>query len=124
MKFLLFFFSLVTSLNLFSQNSVTIMPKIEFSKETIYVKSTDITKDTLEVEFSVKNTGGSTLQIFEVKPSCGCTVVNFQSEIPSNTESTITLKISRPTPPFTKSVFVRSNDPERPDVILMVKSEI
>lgn len=122
MKTLLTLFLIMTSLNLFSQNQVSILPKIEFEQETITVKPIDI--DTLSIRFKTTNIGGQNLELINVKPSCGCTVVDFPKSIAPGETVWIMVKIANPHPPFTKSVTVDSNDPERPSVVLIVKSEI
>lgn len=105
-----------------AQKEVHFGPTIEFEKETFIVKP--INSDTLQVRFIVKNTGGQNLEIYSVKPSCGCTVVDFNSVIEPGKQDIIWVKIANPSPPFSKSVLVNSNDVKRPDVILYVKSEI
>ena len=105
-----------------SQKEVSFGPTIEFEKETFIVKP--INSDTLQVRFIVKNTGTQNLEIYSVKPSCGCTVVDFNSVIEPGKQDIIWVKIANPNPPFSKSVLVNSNDAKRPDVILYVKSEI
>jgi len=122
MKTLLTLFLIMTSLNLFSQNQVSILPKIEFEQETITVKPIDI--DTLSIRFKTTNIGGQNLDIINVKPSCGCTVVDFPKTIAPGETAWIMVKIANPNPPFTKSVMINSNDPERPNVVLIVKSEV
>jgi hypothetical protein len=105
-----------------AQKEVSFGPTIEFEKETFIVKP--INSDTLQVRFIVKNTGTQNLEIYSVKPSCGCTVVDFNSVIEPGKQDIIWVKIANPNPPFSKSVLVNSNDTKRPDVILYVKSEI
>lgn len=121
-KFLLTIALLFTTIITFSQNSVSVFPKIEFERETVVVKPLNV--DTLEVRFTAKNIGGSTLELTSVKPSCGCTVVDYPKTIGAGQQVYIMVKIANPTPPFTKSVLVNSNDPEHPDVVLYIKSEI
>lgn len=122
MKTLLTLFLIISGLNLFSQNIVSIDPKIEFEREVIMVKPINI--DTLSIRFKATNIGGQNLELINVKPSCGCTVVDFPKSIAPGETVWIMVKIANPTPPFSKSVMVNSNDPERPDVVLVVKSEI
>lgn len=44
-------------------------------------------------DFELKNTGGSALKIERVKPSCGCTTVNFDKIIAPGATGKITLKV-------------------------------
>jgi len=77
----------------------------------------------VEVSFTVRNTGGSPLKIEGVSTSCGCTRAEVKKEelLPGEeTELLVTfdpnLMEERLTGRIYRVVYVKSNDPERPEV--------
>ncbi len=79
----------------------------------------------LDLEFEVRNTGGEPLTL-EVKPTCGCTVVDFDQSIDPGGQGVIRAKVDTTefTGAITKSVLVVSNDPERPTLRLLARAEV
>lgn len=77
-------------------------------------------------EFIVGNEGSSPLQITEVKPSCGCTVADYDRTIAPG--STGSIRASLDTGSFkgaiAKSVKVFTNDPVNPQLQLVIKANI
>jgi len=72
----------------------------------------------------VKNSGGGTLQIAQIKSSCGCTAVDAsKSELWSGEECEITVTLSAPNTrgPGTESFVIKSNDPINPYTKVFVK---
>ncbi len=66
-------------------------------------------------DYVVFNRGKADLVIEDVKPSCGCTVANFDKVIPPGGKGKIQLVLDgkRVTGQFVKTAAVRSNDPIR-----------
>lgn len=73
----------------------------------------------------ISNAGNRVLEIREVKPSCGCTVVELDSESVAPGESTaLRVRLVPDRSPRTRaSVAVATNDPERPVQMLEVRTE-
>jgi hypothetical protein len=77
----------------------------------------------VEYAFVIKNTGKAPLQILEAKPGCGCTVAEFDKEIPPGGEGRI--RAAMDTTGFAygeqkKSINVRTNDEVEPSFILQL----
>lgn len=80
----------------------------------------------LEVKFEIVNEGTEKLVIKAVRPTCGCTVAEFDKEIAPNRAGWIRAKVDTTafTGPITKSILVMTNDPETPTVTLVVKANV
>lgn len=80
--------------------------------------------DELLWDFKVKNEGKSDLVIDQVKPSCGCTVANFDKTIKPGADGKISLKVETKnfSGPISKSATVTSNDPANPNLTLVLKA--
>jgi len=76
--------------------------------------------------YEVRNTGQAPLQITQVRPTCGCTVADYDREIPPGGTGKIRAEVetSSFSGPISKAVIVFSNDPINPQVNLVVKAEI
>ncbi len=79
----------------------------------------------LELTYDVKNEGGQPLNL-EVRPTCGCTVVDFDKTIAPGASGKVKAKIDTKefSGPITKSVLVVSNDPERPTLRLLARADV
>lgn len=79
----------------------------------------------LELTYDVHNQGGQPLTL-EVRPTCGCTVVDFDRTIAPGATGTVKAKIDTKefSGPITKSVLVVSNDPERPTLRLLARADV
>lgn len=77
-------------------------------------------------EFTVQNEGDQVLQITEVKPSCGCTVAEYDKTIQPGGTGRITAVVDTTNfkGPIAKSVKVFTNDPTNPRVNLVIKANI
>jgi hypothetical protein len=77
-------------------------------------------------EFKIRNAGSAPLAITEVRPSCGCTVAEFDSNIEPGEEGKIAATVD--TRNFkggiAKSVRVFTNDPENPQIDLVIKANV
>ncbi len=102
-------------------------PKISFDKESLSYGRV-VYGDTVTEAFIVKNVGNKPLVIDKLEASCGCTkAVKGSSEVPPGGQTTITASFD--TNGFRsgmkqKSVFVNSNDPERPVVKLTLTADV
>ena len=75
--------------------------------------------------FIVRNRGTADLVIEEVKPGCGCTAAKFDRVITPGKEGKIELVIdgSKVAGTFSKSTEVKTNDPDRPQVTLVMSGK-
>ena len=80
----------------------------------------------IKAAFDVRNTGQAPLEINQVRPTCGCTVVNFTRTIPPGGSGTINADVdtSAYTGPISKAVLVFTNDPATPQVNLVIKADV
>ena len=77
-------------------------------------------------EFTVKNTGGSPLVIERVAKSCGCTVANYDEEIPPGGEGKVAIRVRLKgfTGSVIKTATVFCNDPATNRVVLTIKGKV
>ncbi len=77
-------------------------------------------------DFEIKNQGTAPLEITEVRPACGCTIVDYDKVIqPGETGKIRTsVKTDNFTGAISKSIAVFTNDPENPKLQLVVKANI
>jgi hypothetical protein len=82
--------------------------------------------ETIEAVFEIANQGDQPLEITEVRPSCGCTVAEFDEVIQPGGTGKVTARVDTTSiiGPNAKSVTVFTNDPENPRIQLTVKSEV
>ena len=77
-------------------------------------------------EFVIRNAGDAPLEITEVKPSCGCTVTEFDAVIAPGARGRVTAVVK--TDAFgggiAKSVTVFTNDTDNPKINLVIKALI
>lgn len=81
----------------------------------------------LEHEFVVKNTGDEPLQITEVRPSCGCTVADYDSTIPAGASGRIKIKLKTaevPSGKSSKQITVGTNAEGAERVVLQVRMDL
>lgn len=73
--------------------------------------------------FVLRNTGGGPLRILEVDPDCDCTAARYDRVIPPGGQGEITLSIKPYSVlrQFKKETKVRVNDPERQEVVFVLK---
>jgi Protein of unknown function (DUF1573) len=83
-----------------------------------------------EVEFNFTNAGKRNLFIRQIKPSCGCTVIqsgDIQGRAFKPGESTMIIasfNSGANKGKVTKAIYVYSNDPNNPEVVLMLNAEV
>jgi hypothetical protein len=80
----------------------------------------------IDATFVIKNTGGSDLIITDARPGCGCTVASFDKLVKPGEEGKIVSHVDTKTfsGPISKSILVVSNDPDRPQINLIVKAVV
>jgi hypothetical protein len=95
--------------------------------EPSYDFGTADSSQTIEHTYIIKNEGDLTLEISNVKPSCGCTVANIseRSVAPgAETKVTARLALQGRSGQQHKSITVESNDPKQPQFILSLQGNI
>lgn len=102
-------------------------PRISFDKEILdYGKV--FYGDTVKEEFTVTNTGDETLIIEKLHASCGCTkAIKGSTDVPPKGSSKIFTAFDTNglrTGRKEKSIFVHSNDPQRPVVKLTLLADV
>ncbi|HBA85438.1 MAG TPA: hypothetical protein DCZ95_15230 [Verrucomicrobia bacterium] len=120
---LLFAFSAVFAAPSFSQE--THAPKIVCEEPTFQFGSQDSSSD-VEHTFVIRNDGDITLEIKQVRPSCGCTVANISEKMiaPGATANISTkLSLRGRQGPQHKTITVESNDPNQPQLMLKLEGE-
>jgi hypothetical protein len=101
-------------------------PRIEFDN-VVYDFGNKPTGQPVKYSFTLSNKGKSDLIIRKVSASCGCTATNPEKTLlkPGETSKIdITFNTEGRVGDQQKSITVISNDPEKPEVILMVKGKL
>jgi hypothetical protein len=80
----------------------------------------------VQAVFEVHNKGEANLEISQVRPTCGCTVADFDKTIPPGGTGKIRANVdtSAFNGPISKAVLVFSNDPATPQLSLVIKAEV
>ena len=80
----------------------------------------------IERNYTVLNRGDQPLEIKQVHTGCGCTVVSFDRVIPPGGQGKIQIRVDTKglLGPLRENVKVYTNDPGRPQVVLVVKAEV
>lgn len=80
----------------------------------------------VDAVFELVNEGDAKLVIKAVRPTCGCTVADFDPEIAPGATGKIKAKLDTKdfAGPISKSILVMSDDPQNPTVTLVIKAEI
>jgi len=82
--------------------------------------------EVLDVDFAIVNEGDETLEIKAVRPTCGCTVADFDREIAPGETGYIKSKLDTRdfAGPISKSILVMTNDPQDPTTTLVIKTDV
>ncbi|MDX2435839.1 MAG: DUF1573 domain-containing protein [Acidobacteriota bacterium] len=80
----------------------------------------------LEIDFELVNEGDETLEIRAVRPTCGCTVADFDREIPAGKSGFVKAKLDTGnfTGPISKSILIMTSDPQEPTVTVVIKAAV
>jgi len=81
---------------------------------------------TVDAVFDLVNEGDAKLIIKAVRPTCGCTVADFDPEIAAGATGKIKAKLDTKdfAGPVSKSILVMTDDPQNPTVTLVIKADI
>jgi hypothetical protein len=92
-------------------------------KEVVHDFGTVYEDVKLTYTFEVQNAGGETLEILDVDPDCECTVPSYDRRIPPGGQGKITLTIKPYSVlrKFRKETKIKVNDPDRPEVTLVLQ---
>lgn len=82
--------------------------------------------DVVEVDFALVNEGDETLEIKAVRPTCGCTVADFDRQIPAGKTGHVKAKLETRdfSGPISKSILIMTNDPTEPTVTVVIKTTV
>jgi len=101
-------------------------PRIAFSSTTYDFGKTQAGA-VVQCQFVVSNIGASTLELIDVRPSCGCTTAgNWQKQIPpgQSTVLPITFNSANFSGPIYKTVTITCNDSNKPINTLEIKGTV
>jgi hypothetical protein len=103
----------------------TAQPKAVFPETVIDVGAVN-KGERASHEFAVDNEGDEVLEITQVKPSCGCTVAEYDKTVKPGGSGKITAVVDTTNfkGPIAKSVKVFTNDPVNPQINLVIKADI
>jgi hypothetical protein len=82
--------------------------------------------ETINYDFIVRNEGNAVLQITDVKPSCSCTITEFDKTIEAGKTGKVHAKITLSSfdGPITKLISVSTNDPANPLLTLAITAKV
>ena len=82
--------------------------------------------DVLNVEFEIINEGDEPLEIKAVRPTCGCTVADFDREIAPGKTGYVKARLETRdfTGPISKSILIMTNDPQDPTTTVVIKTSV
>jgi hypothetical protein len=82
--------------------------------------------DKLKASFEVRNTGTAPLEVTGVRPTCGCTVANYDKTVAPGGTGKIEAEVDTTafTGPITKAILVFTNDKTNSQINLVVKAEV
>ncbi|MBI3852482.1 MAG: DUF1573 domain-containing protein [Verrucomicrobia bacterium] len=106
--------------------ATTNAPKIQFAS-TIFDFGTSSNGNPVRADFVFTNTGNATLEIIDVKPSCGCTTAGaWDKRVEPGQTGKIPLQLNVASYGGTviKTATVTCNDSKQPTVVLQIKGEI
>jgi len=80
----------------------------------------------VDAVFDLVNEGNGPLSIKAVRPTCGCTVADFDRDIAAETTGYVKAKLDTAdfAGPISKSILVMSDDPQSPTVTLVIKADV
>lgn len=77
-------------------------------------------------DFTIRNEGTAPLHIREVKPTCGCTVAEYDQEIAPGGQGRVTAVVDTSSfrGPIAKPVIVFTDDPKNPSLRLTIRAHV
>jgi hypothetical protein len=81
---------------------------------------------TVDADFEIVNEGDGVLQIRAVRPTCGCTVAEYDREVEPGKTGMIRAKLNTKgfNGPVSKSILVMTNDSANPTTTLVIKASV
>jgi hypothetical protein len=101
-------------------------PKLYFA-ETQHDFGVLISGQVVDYTFKFKNTGKTTLEIKDIKTSCGCTAAIVSSKkLESGQEGTLRVELDTKDREgkMSRNVTVQSNDPEEPNKVILIFADV
>jgi hypothetical protein len=100
-------------------------PRAEVTEAVIDV-GTVARGEAIEHDFEIANGGDTPLEIVEVKPTCGCTVAEYDRSIAPGRTGRVRAVVdtARFRGPIAKSVRVFTNDAVTPEIELVIKADV
>jgi hypothetical protein len=82
--------------------------------------------EVLNADFEIVNEGDETLEIKAVRPTCGCTVAEYDREIAPGKTGYIRAKLETAdfSGPISKSILIMTNDPVDPTLTVVIKTVV
>ncbi len=82
--------------------------------------------EVLSIDFEIVNEGDEPLQIKAVRPTCGCTVAEYDREIQPGKTGYIKAKLETRdfSGPISKSILIMTNDPQDPTLTVVIKTVV
>ncbi len=116
---------LLTPMTVLAQAGGTDAPKLDVP-EKVKDFGTVPQGEIIQATFKLVNEGSAKLLVKAVRPTCGCTVAEFDREVAPGRAGLVKAKVdtSAFTGPITKSILVLTNDPETPTTTLVVKANV
>lgn len=101
------------------------VPVIEVPEKVIGFGEVIVNSKT-EGTFVIRNTGAAPLELRDVRPTCGCTVAEFDRTIPAGGNGRIkaVLDTTGFRGPISKAILVFTNDPKTPQVNLVLTANV
>lgn len=80
----------------------------------------------LDIEFKLANQGTAPLDVISVRPTCGCTVADYDKQVPAGGTGSVKAHVDTTdfAGPISKSILLRTNDPDNPAMTLVIKSDV
>lgn len=108
-----------------TEQKATAKSKIAFVLEEFNWGAVD-EGEKVEHRFTFTNTGSELLEIFEAKPGCGCTVTDYSRSVEPGGEGFVmgTVNSANMKGEQTKTITVKTNSAETPEIRLTMKGEV
>ena len=80
----------------------------------------------VDITFAITNEGTEPLQIKAVRPTCGCTVADYDKEVPAGGTGAVKAKLDTKdfSGPISKSILIMTNDPTEPTLSVVIKANV
>ncbi len=94
--------------------------------ESVFDVGTVPRGETVEQTFRIRNEGDQTLEITDVRPACGCTVVDYDAKIAPGEVGAVAASLSTKglRGPIAKTIQVYTSDQRNPRLELVIKADV